>query len=443
MASKNWAHLGTDGTWSDGTNWDPQGVPGLADTVELGTLGGSYTVTLDTAASVASVTVDAGFTTLLITSGHSLTTSGGIDLGANSFLSGAGTVTASGGISGSGTLEALGGTLDVSGTIDSGVVLAIDTAAAATLKIEGTATSADAISLNNDLQTLEIGSAGNLTISTHQDITGGNIILDGGSLTDMNGITLDGSATLSGYGKVITGTDSAEGGNGFFATYTPTIIASGGTLEFTGTANLYTGGNTQLIINTTPGSTVKFDGLARSNAPVINNSNQTLEIGSAGNLTLHGDPYATNGQIKLDGGTLNDDFGLTIGDGATLIGFGVVDTSGAINAATQGTGTIIASGGILEFKADVDVYTANAFNIADGATLKFDSAVGTPTLNPTITFDSAHGTLDLSGMNNEATNFNAYVNGFQAGDQIKITEGGTGAEFVQFVICRRLHDGDI
>jgi hypothetical protein len=426
-ASKNWAHLGADGSWSDPNNWDPQGIPGTTDTVELGS-GSPYTVTVDTAALVASVTVDAGPTTLLLTSGNSLTTSGGIDLGAGSLLGGTGTVAASGGISGSGTLEALGGTLDVSGTISSGVVLAIDTAAAATLKIEGTATSANAISLINDNQTLEIGSAGNLTISAHQDITGGHIILDGGTLTDMNGITLDGSSILSGHGTINTDTGSQgadEHGTGFFATYTPTIIASGGTLEFTGTANLYPGGSTQLIIDTIPGSTVKFDGLAWSNAPVINNSNQTLEIGSAGNLTLHNDPNITNGLIKLDGGTLNDNLGLTIGVGARLIGFGVVDTSAA---ATQGTGTIIASGGTLEFKADVDVYSANAFQIADGATLKFDTSVGNGNINPTITFDGAHGTLDLSGMNNESTNFNAYVSGFQAGDQIKITEGGSGPE---------------
>ena len=60
-------------------------------------------------------------------------------------------------------------------TIASGVVLTISAAAANTLKIEGSATSAAAISLNNANQTLLIGASGSLTISAAQTATNGTI----------------------------------------------------------------------------------------------------------------------------------------------------------------------------------------------------------------------------------------------------------------------------
>lgn len=429
MATRNWLNPGTNGDWNDENNWSPSGVPGPGDDVVLGSSGSSYTVTLSTAASVTSVTVQDS-ATLILTNGNSLSTSSGIILDTNSYLGGAGTVTANGGISGTGTLEAgtstTGGILDVFGTISSGVVLAIGAAAATTLKIEGIATSATPISINNSNQTLEIGSAGDLTINAYQAINNGHIVLDGGTLNDLNGLFLDGSSTLFGHGVVLTGTGNTFGGTGLFVTYTPTITASGGVLDLVGTTIVATGGPHNVFIDTAPGSTLKIDGTAKMDSISINDVNQTLEIGSSGALTLFGDESITNGQIKLDGGTLGFDssfpFSLTVGSGATLSGFG------AITGFTQGTGTIIASGGTLEFKSEVDVVSASAFHIAAGSTLKFDAAVGTSTYQPTITFDDATGTLDLSGLNNETHNFYGQVSGFQAGDQIKIASGGIGPE---------------
>ena len=61
---------------------------------------------------------------------------------------------------GGGYDQGLGGTLDILGTVNSGPTLAIDTIANSTLKLDGTATAAAALALNNANQKLEIGAAG-------------------------------------------------------------------------------------------------------------------------------------------------------------------------------------------------------------------------------------------------------------------------------------------
>ena len=86
------------------------------------------------------------------------------------------------------------------------MVLTISSAAANTLKIEGSATSAAAITLNNTNQTLEIGSAGSLTISAAQSATNGTIKIDGGTLTEASGITLTSPAALTGMGTIAANT---------------------------------------------------------------------------------------------------------------------------------------------------------------------------------------------------------------------------------------------
>src|SRR5205807_228515 len=103
------------------------------------------------------------------------------------------------GVTGAGTLTASGGILDLTGTI-SGATLAIGSASAATLKIDGSATTSSAITLNNSNQTLEIGASGALTINAAESITNGTIRLDGGTLTDAPGVTIGSGATLTGTG---------------------------------------------------------------------------------------------------------------------------------------------------------------------------------------------------------------------------------------------------
>jgi hypothetical protein len=121
-------------------------------------------------------------------------------------LSGIGTVNVTGHIM-TGTHLTAGGnggstTLDVFGTIDNGVVLAIATSGASNLKNDGTATSTAAISNNSTNQTLTIGSLGALTINAAESITSGTISMAGGTLTDSSGLTVGSGETLNGPGTV-------------------------------------------------------------------------------------------------------------------------------------------------------------------------------------------------------------------------------------------------
>ena len=132
--------------------------------------------------------------------GGTLTDAAGITLTSPAALTGSGTVAANTALSGTGTVTASGGTLDLLGTVNSGLVLAIATGSPSTLKIDGTATSAAAITLNNANQTLEIGASASLTINAAQTATNGTIKIDGGTLTDASGITLTSPAALTGIG---------------------------------------------------------------------------------------------------------------------------------------------------------------------------------------------------------------------------------------------------
>src|SRR5262249_17533720 len=137
-----------------------------------------------------------------------------------------------------------GGTLDLSGTT-TGRTLAINSASASVLKIDGAGSSASALTLNNTNQTLEIGpGTAALTLNGAQTIAGGRIQLDGGTLTDTSGITVS-SGVLSGSGKVAAAVTASGSG---------VIRASGGTLDITGTLT----GGAALQIDSTPNSRLKI-----------------------------------------------------------------------------------------------------------------------------------------------------------------------------------------
>ena len=332
MGTTTWQKVGgiPDGNWSDSTHWD-NGVPQDGDTVVLPIISGkpAYTITLDVnTANIAAITIaqpkDPGpvvvtlaissFTLNLTGSGNVLTaghitiaggtinSSGGLSLASGSDLIGWGTLNVSGLYAGTGTMQASGGVLDVFGTVVSGVVLSIDSATNSTLKIENDATSAAAISITSGNQTLEIGSSGNLTINAAQTVTNAIVQLDGGSLSDASGITIDTGARLIGAGTITAGTSSGT------------------------------------------------------------------------------------------------DF--------------------------EGVGSVTASGGILDFATRVDTTTQTAFDIASGATLKFESSVGASGANPIITFDSGPNNLDLSSISSGAGSLDASffgdIAGFTFGDGIEV-----------------------
>jgi hypothetical protein len=161
---------------------------------------------------------------------------------------------------------------------------------------------------------------------------------------------------------------------------------------------------------------LKIDGTAvTGNAISISDLNQTLEIGAAGYLTINATESITSGTIRIDGGTLTDSADITIGSGATLIGFGLIAAGGDIG----GTGTITASGGILEFQTEIDGVAASSLHIDGGATLKFDAAVGTTSVHPTVFFDGATGFLDLRNIS--LASFHGVIADYGHGDGMYVT----------------------
>ena len=90
----------------------------------------------------------------------------------------------------------------------------------------------------------------------------------------------------------------------------------------------------------------------------------------------------TNGKIQIDGGTLSDNGGLTIGSGATLVGKGTVN--GPITG--SGSGVVKASGGVLDLKGTVNGGVSLQIDTAAGSVLKID---GTATTTAAIAISNA------------------------------------------------------
>jgi hypothetical protein len=406
----------------------PGQVAADADLVTLNTgNGSSYTVTVNVSANIAGLTLSGKVTpprttTLVMTAGNTLTVSGNIALDPNSKIDGSGTISVGGVIGNSGTIvpgTGGGGTLDLTGTgtIASGVLLSMDTTGTNLLQLDlaGGVTSAAPISMTSANQTLEI-SKGNVTINGGaQSLSGGaHIVMAGGTLTAGSGVTFN-TATLGGFGTVAANLTRTGG--------TDTVTASDGTLDLTGTF----GAGLVAAIDSTKASDLKFDNTATSSTAItISNANQTLEIGPSGALTIGAAESITNGTIKLDGGSLTDTLGLTIGAGASLTGSGTVTTGTTPTTDFDGTGAVTATGGVLDFTQATNSASATAYDVAAvaGSVLQFDGAVGTGSVHPTVTFDSvAAGGLGTLNLTDAANNdFFGTVNNFVVGDKIKVVD---------------------
>jgi Hint domain len=441
MANVTWT-LGnpnrTSSTWNRSPSATPwSGLPGDeplypgqvaadADLVTLNTGNGSnYTVTVNVSADIAGLTLSGNVTpprttTLVMTAGNTLTVSGNIALDPNSKIDGSGTIAVGGVIGNFGTIvpgTGGGGSLDLTGggSIASGVLLRMDTIGTNLLQLDlaGGVNSAAPISLTSANQTLEI-SKGNVTINGGaQSLSGGaHIVMAGGTLTAGSGVTFN-TATLGGSGTVAANLTRTGG--------TDTITASDGTLDLTGTF----GAGLVAAIDSTKVSDLKFDNTATSSTAItISNANQTLEIGPSGALTIGAAESITNGTIKLDGGSLTDTLGLTIGAGASLTGSGTVTTGTTPTTDFDGPGAVTATGGVLDFTQATNSASATAYDVAAvaGSVLQFDGAVGTASNHPTVTFDSVAtgglGTLSLTDATNN--DFHGTVNNFVIHDQIQV-----------------------
>ena len=309
--------------------------------------------------------------------------------------------------------DTTGGVLELTGTgfITSPFVFAIGTAAPTTLELDlaGGVVTPNAITINNVNQTLEIGPLGSLSIGATQNVTNGTILMAGGTLTDASGISLGNgtsNGSLSGFGTVAANLTRSGSGTA------DTITASGGTLDLTGTF----GAGLVAAISAASASDLKFDNIATSNAAIaITSANQTLEIGSAGVLTIGADQNVTLGTIKLDGGTIIDLGlgGISFGTGASsgsLSGFGIVAADQLTRSGSGTADTITATGGKLTLITTIGANSGLVFNIgnSDASSLQLDTPPGT---GNTFTFLGSAGNLALLGFET----FNDTVAGLNVG----------------------------
>jgi hypothetical protein len=344
---------------------------GSAGTLELGTAG---TLTLTNALSILSNTVQ-----LDGPSSH-LTDNAGISLSTGT-ITGLGIVTGAINATGAAHITANGGTLEIASNVSKtgagSVALTVGSGASDRLKLDGTST-ATSLTFSGSTGTLELNTSGTLALTSSLSIGANTVQLDGSSshLTDNAGISLS-TGTITGLGTV-TGAITASS--------TAHITANGGTLTI---ANGITDGGSALTLTITGNSDrLVLNGTDAAHTVSFGGSG-TLEIGAAATLTVGTSTSITSGTIQLDGGTLTDVSGLTIGSLATLIG------SGTVSGSLGGSGIVEASGGTLHLTSAVTNALGGYRINGASSVLQLDSTLASN--NIVFTFlNAASGGLGLS-----------------------------------------------
>jgi hypothetical protein len=237
----------------------------------------------------------------------------------------------------------------------------------------GNTAALDSLLINNPGVTLAVGKftlqvTGAGASALH--LQSGKMTIAAGTIA-ASGMQID-SGSLSGNGTVAAPLTGAG-----------TVKASGGSLDLTRTVAK----GLLLRIDTTTPSDLKIDSTATAGAIPITSANQTLEIGSGGNLTIGAKESITNGSIRLDGGILRDNSGIVIGSGAALSGNGTV--AGALSVSgsgtigldggtlTDGSGIVFSQGGYLKGRgvvaAPLSGGSGNGFVLATNGTLELQS----------------------------------------------------------------------
>ena len=276
MTTFTWTTTSGSGNWSNTANWSPVGSPGTLDTALINQIG-TYGITVDTAGTVAGITLNDSNATLSFASFNENITS---------FVSlQAGTISISGGglanKSSSSSLNISGGLLTESGgtasfgtggiSMSNGTVTltggGFNTTAALTIS-GGTLTDSGAgMSLTNGFNitggTVAFNSGNVVTTgTTTQDTIAAGVLLSmgGGTITASNsGTGILNSGTIQGFGTLITGTglNDIEGAG--------KIVAKGGTLSVTAAANQ---GFTSPSFSISDSSALAFSGPVGSTASV-------------------------------------------------------------------------------------------------------------------------------------------------------------------------------
>jgi fibronectin-binding autotransporter adhesin len=238
-----------------------------AGSLQVGSSGAAHTFTINGAVFAISGTASVAAGSTLSMYGGSFSTKGGLtDSGT---ISGAGTI--GGPLSGSGTVYAEEGTLDLTGTVASGLTFEI--ASYGDLKIDGTATTGAASGgyrMIDTTQTLEIGSQGALTITAQERNTAGTLKLDGGTISDQYGIQNGANVTITGFGTINADLVSF-GLNGAAMHATGGVLIINGDLSSSVHSDIASNSTLSLQSTVDAGTTVRF----------LDSDSGTLELGTA------------------------------------------------------------------------------------------------------------------------------------------------------------------
>ncbi len=311
------------GNWNVTNNWNPNQVPGAADTAVI-TNNGTYTVTLNVSASITSLTLGgaSGTQSLLVTNSSILTLASPSAVGANGTLNfSSGTIGGAGALTVNGPFNWMGGTINNTG----GVTL-------------------------NGTSSLT-GSAGQMSLS------GGGLIINAGSLT------WSGSGLNFTFG-VATLTNLSAG--------TITIASDASTQNGGGVNTI---GNAGLLRKTGGTGTTAFGNVALVNTGDVQVQSGTLNLGDGGSATGTFEVSA-NSTLQFGGSTYTLSSAASVtGAGSAVFSGGTVNAGGAYNLA--GTNTF--SGATVNFTNNYTitnesvVISGGAVNFNTGGTLNFAS----------------------------------------------------------------------
>jgi hypothetical protein len=414
------------GNWGTAANWSPAQVPALGDDVTIAAngLNTSFTVTLNVASSINSLTLGGGSgTQTLAIPAQTLTLGGASVVNANGALSFTG-----GTINGAGSLT-INGSFDWSGGLMSG---------AATTTVNGPFNLGGLPGINGN-RTLINATTANWTAGAGQGLwTGTGSIINNTGIWDAK---VDGGAIVNQYGGATTfnnsGTFKKSAGTG--STLMNILFVNTGTLDVqSGTISLGAGGSSTTALNVSgASSTLLFAaGVFDLNAgttfsgpgTVLLNSSGTLNVNSAVSFpaattftflagTLAGTGALTaNGTFNWSGGlmtgaaptNLNGPFNLGglpgINGGRTLNNANTANwTAGAGQGLWTGTGSIINNTGIWDAQVDggaIVNHYGGAATFNNSGTFKKSASTGTTSVSVTFTntgtVDVQSGTLNMS-----------------------------------------------
>jgi hypothetical protein len=332
MATIHW-RTGTSGDWSQGSDWVGGVAPSLGDDAVVD-VSGSYAVTISTAVSANSLTLNDSQATVTETATGSLTLAGTLTFLAGTFQLNAGTTTVgaltqSGGqLTGTGTLTASGTTALSAGVMEGGS----KTTQQGSLLAQGTLIISGSYTALDGGWTLTADGTTNWTsgyiyfgynpVGTTLGGTNTFVNAAGASFLDQN------TAGYQVYLNSGTGIFSNAGlfdktvASGSSTTTVSTIFNNSGTLEVdAGTVSLTGGGAEGGAITVAAGAVLGFDG---------------------GSFTLNNvSAISSSGTLRIGGGTVNESATLTNG-GTLAITAGSLNASGTITTAsfTQSGGSL-------------------------------------------------------------------------------------------------------